>query len=71
MTNDYWEDYNLDIPPKQDQEKFWSMRDVKDKTICKKVADRSKQYFENIGRHPTAEIKKKWVKKLENNKNIY
>jgi len=67
---DYHHDYNLEIT-KQEQEKYWSMRDVKDKDIRRKVAERSKQYFNNLGKHPNAELKKKWVEKLENKQNIF
>jgi len=67
MTNDY----NIDIPSKQEQEKLWNMWQVKDKPIRRKVAVRSQQYFENTGKYPTSEQKKKWVEKLNSHKSIF
>lgn len=65
---EYWERHQS---PQDNQLAKFTMWQIKDPIIRRKVAIRAKQFYDNTGRHATSELKKRWVASLQENKSIF
>jgi hypothetical protein len=63
--NDYYNNFWQEAPKK------FTLKDVPEDEIRRRVTARAKVYEQNTGRFATPELKQLWVDKIRNKKSLY